>query len=1087
MSLERTNDKGVFTAESYRQNTETIQAMRAHLDRAWATNEMAELERKVREGEDAKRKLSELQKLTTANHVGPVYPSSVSSIEPVQPTAYIEEVGYDHQVSPSWPVLRRDSQPNTSRQSYQNVYANYVPTPHVPSPVVAQNSANLAHRHPHKHRPTTSTPGPVASNTNSARPVHWQGGHDFRTSSLANAFGTPYPPVSHMQKSTGPPTAQPTLAAMPNLTQSSNVQQNVAQSENLSTGNAIRNEHGARSSQHVILKQQQQLAFDFNTAVHAVREWKKESVLQTCHRFKQCALPNTHVDIPELRLRLAKLKNSTVYLVIVDDQGMLMEVHEYLESQDLPQRLQARIATLAINAPTKTSQLHRDPPLPKEPTSESNQPSQSQTTPVFSASKHAAAPTHTSRIPAASRPYAATPDISSNGTLPNGLANTGEYSRSASPGPPSSNTLTPRANSPLPHPRDAAIASSPSVLEGPRTPSHANKPTLARDVLRALGFSGKREREGGSENEDERASKKRVIDDRSSVSTTNSTSSIQAPAAITGAPVPSTNRRHAYQPYNPYRAWIPPSAQAASPLNLSYMPPKAIPNTVSPGEKYLSTTADSRTKIPLSQMTTLLLPVGTTSTMSDSSAVKVMATPSSYSPSTQNRQLADKDTVAASDLEVSQSTGTSLIQNNDTTVPPSRLHSPIDDQEGDSGSSKLPLFFRSSSTPLGDTSEIDDFDRNDAKDIHIVGPAEPLSEKAFGKSKTPYILIPPPPTWVKEFKARLERRRRNEAILEETDDDESLCDDVVGFESPAQGEIGSVTLSQSINRTSMTNPDSQRHSRMPLLDEKEEAAMQKCSSRLREAPCKWRDCDSLLNCADKLYLHLQNHVEQNNAEKSFPCHWQRCGRVFLHKHEMIFHLQVHAFMPVHCAYENCEETFRTARQYLQHSLQIHQTHKLRPSADPVLLQGHAELPDVPSVVPSYMAVSRSVAQYPISPGRHQVIGLWTLQNIFGKVDLAPQRYNLAKPFRPGEASAAELRSGHEYDFLETKPPMSSFPSRSAKWESMKGVADLNSDEVTAMFKDKGIVLWGKGGDDDIADEVVQAGNEEEAVRVLLQV
>lgn len=54
MSLERTNDKGVFTAESYRQNSEAIQAMRAHLDRVWVENEKAELERKVREGEVAR-------------------------------------------------------------------------------------------------------------------------------------------------------------------------------------------------------------------------------------------------------------------------------------------------------------------------------------------------------------------------------------------------------------------------------------------------------------------------------------------------------------------------------------------------------------------------------------------------------------------------------------------------------------------------------------------------------------------------------------------------------------------------------------------------------------------------------------------------------------------------------------------------------------------------------------------------------------------------------------------------------------------------------------------------------------------------
>ncbi|KAG7447581.1 uncharacterized protein BT62DRAFT_782651 [Guyanagaster necrorhizus] len=497
----------------------------------------------------------------------------------------------------------------------------------------------------------------------------------------------------------------------------------------------------------------------------------------------------------------------------------------------------------------------------------------------------------------------------------------------------------------------------------------------------------------------------------------------------------------------------------------------------------MSTMVHSATTNSSSQTATLSLPVGTSSAGSDQSAVKALEIPSSLPTLTQRPPLADEDTVATSNLEVSPPSGVLPVQRNSATTSTSRSQSPINDQEVGAGSGKLPLFFRSSSTPPGATGGIDDEDYRNEEDIRIFGPAKPLSAKAFGKRKIPHVVIPPPPKWVKDFKVRKERRP-NEAMFDEADDSE-----VDGFESPAQQEIGS-----------------QRHARIPVLDPKEDAAIQECSSRLREHPCKWNGCDSILNCSDKLYLHLQYHVEQNKAEKSFPCHWQRCGRVLLHRHEMISHLQTHAFMPLHCAYESmnciqcprhhliiwilatdCEETFRTARQYLQHSLQKHQNDKLRPSADPVMLQEDIELPDVPSVVPSYMAVARSVAQYPISPERHQVIGLWTLQNIFGKVDLAPQRYNLAKPFRPGEASAVELRSRHEYDFIETKPPVSSSPSRSAKWESVKDLPDLNSEEVTKMFKDKGLVLWGKGGDDDLIDQTTQAGSDEEAVEVLLQV
>ncbi|KAK0461762.1 uncharacterized protein EV420DRAFT_1527041 [Desarmillaria tabescens] len=1057
MSLERTNDSGTFTAESYRRNVQTIQAMQAHLEWMKVENERAELECKVREGEMARQQLLELQSLTAAtvpSNVGHPHASNGPPIDRVQSSAYIEEVGYDHQLSSSRSTPGHH-QPSTPYHS--NGHVNYSPAPHATVPIVAQNSANLASHHPYTHRQTTSIHGPPTS------------GQDFRTSSLTNALGgTPRPPISYVQPS-GPIAVQPTSVAAPDLTQSNNVQQHIAVKPGpLST---VRSEHPADLTQSASTKQhpgtffsEHILNLNFNTTITKVRPWTADTLIQMLRRFGREAPINTHVDIPELRLRVAKLENSTVRLVMVNDQGQSIEVKDYSELQGLPRRLLARIDSLPIGAKTvvaPTRNINSSPDVnPARPDSGVlRTSSQSFGDPLLPPNKLASQSNQPLQSQAASRPYAASPEVSGNGILRNELADAGESSRSASP--PLSNTLTPRVGSTLSRPRDVATSSSSSVLEGPRTPSHANKHTLARDVLRALGVPGKRGREGDSETEDERATKKRATDNSSTVSTTNSTSSTQAPkATVTGKPVtlpnplsrPPKEKTYQYAPYGYY-----PHVTWTQPYNPTSTHPTTIQNTGTHGVQDQSTTADSRIQNSSSQEATSLLPVGASSTGSDQPVVEAVAAPSSNPTSTQNPSPTNNDTVADSNHEVSHTAGASLVQNYNAMASTSRSQSPIDVQEGDAGSSKLPLFFRSSSTPPDDTGGVDDVDHNGAEDVRILGPAEPLSAKAFGKRKIPYVLIPPPPKWVKEFKARLERRR-HEAMFEEAGDVDVEVD---GFESPTQQEIGS-----------------QQHSRTPALDPQEEAATRECSSRLREYPCKWSGCDSLLNCADRLYLHLQYHVEQNKAEKSFPCHWQHCGRVLLHKHEMISHLQAHAFMPLYCAYENCEETI---------SLQKHQRDKLRPSADPVVLQEHIELPDVPSVVPSYMAVARSVAQYPISPERHQVIGLWTLQNIFGKVDLAPQRYNLAKPFRPGEMSAVELRNRHEYDFIETKPPFSSSPSRSAKWESVKGLTDLNSGEVTKIFKDKGIVLWGKGGDDDLVDETAQAGNDEEAVKVLLQV
>ncbi|KAG7447580.1 uncharacterized protein BT62DRAFT_782756 [Guyanagaster necrorhizus] len=167
MSLERANDNGVFTAESYRRNVQTIQAMEDQLKWMKLENEKAELERKVREGETAREQLVQLQGQMTATAPGNVGNANVSngpSIYPVQPSAYIEEVGYDNQPSSSRPT------PNHSQRYHPrpNGNMNYSSIP----PIAVNNSANVARHHPHMHRQTTFIPGSSPSDTNSIRPVH---------------------------------------------------------------------------------------------------------------------------------------------------------------------------------------------------------------------------------------------------------------------------------------------------------------------------------------------------------------------------------------------------------------------------------------------------------------------------------------------------------------------------------------------------------------------------------------------------------------------------------------------------------------------------------------------------------------------------------------------------------------------------------------------------------------------------------------------------------------------------------------------------------------------------------------------------
>lgn len=402
-----------------------------------------------------------------------------------------------------------------------------------------------------------------------------------------------------------------------------------------------------------------------------------------------------------------------------------------------------------------------------------------------------------------------------------------------------------------------------------------------------------------------------------------------------------------------------------------------------------------------------------------------------------------------------------------------RSPSPTEDQNLALGG--LPLFLpsppasltadRSSAPPPPDTDD-DGFVLDDAGSL-------PLSRKRYSteredgeaidtdssvvvvkkkRKKRPYVLVPPPPRYVKKIKGS----RRKEGVAR------------------ADGETTDEGDSRS--RIQYSQPETIQfieHERLVVKDG---------TCRFAERPCKWRDCDAVLNCGVNLFAHLEKHGQDDPQRMPFRCRWKGCGKKFRTNDDRHEHFKVHGIFPIPCAYAGCDQSFFDSTEAFNHKDREHggQQSPAQPPRLPYPPAIPATVGRLPPRLPSYRVVPRRVHKARISADRHAVVGPWVLWNIFGPVQLNTKKQNVSIRGRiaadKGGAKADANRD--EYDFLL---PLSAGSSR------VTPLDELHSSEVTRTVA-RGLTLWGGAmgvvatpGDDSVSSESLKVSESPAAV------
>ncbi|KAG6910140.1 hypothetical protein DXG01_012899 [Tephrocybe rancida] len=302
-----------------------------------------------------------------------------------------------------------------------------------------------------------------------------------------------------------------------------------------------------------------------------------------------------------------------------------------------------------------------------------------------------------------------------------------------------------------------------------------------------------------------------------------------------------------------------------------------------------------------------------------------------------------------------------------------------------------------------------------------------------------YILVPSPPEWVRKYKVqqlRTKRRRLSTLVADHESEIES-------FSQSSAPEIDDeeVEFIDLDPANDLANDEAER-----------EAILLSCS-QLVQRQCKWNGCDAILASTGKLIRHFA-YAHREIFEDICICRWQQCGRHAVNWAELFNHLKGHALIPLQCAYENCEETFRTPRQLARHHEAEHSNDVLKTSAmqfNPNL-QSPADAP--PLVIPSYLI--EPVQQPSISKERHATFGPWVLRQIAGPVNTEVKRYNAASKLLQSP-SRGDKRGNQPYDFLSF--PSTNYSSNPSQPSKVRGMEDLISGEVSNMAHN-GLVLWG---------------------------
>ncbi|KAH7909453.1 hypothetical protein BJ138DRAFT_1155277 [Hygrophoropsis aurantiaca] len=317
-----------------------------------------------------------------------------------------------------------------------------------------------------------------------------------------------------------------------------------------------------------------------------------------------------------------------------------------------------------------------------------------------------------------------------------------------------------------------------------------------------------------------------------------------------------------------------------------------------------------------------------------------------------------------------------------------------------------------------------------------------------------YILVPPPP---RDWKLGAKRRRTRQK----------------GYSQKVQ--------------------DLDHEDEVPAYSMAEQIALDESLYRVMERPCRWKNCDAIMNSGGNMLKHLELHATGSGKRASSLCGWKGCQRRFSSPTSRRTHLEGHAYYPIPCRHPGCSETFLQPVELMHHDLRFHsqsQPHNslIRTTARPFAPTIAQSLGVVPRILPAYRVEPRHIRQIGITLQRHRVIGPQVLQNIFAPVELNLRKQNAPMRSRnSNQMGGTDDRSRSlgarpdEYDFL------ASLSSASSK---LSALDKLDSETVSQMAA-TGLALFGpepgshseEGVEEDIDMEDIDADLEESVVEL----
>lgn len=527
-----------------------------------------------------------------------------------------------------------------------------------------------------------------------------------------------------------------------------------------------------------------------------------------------------------------------------------------------------------------------------------------------------------------------------------------------------------------------------------RTPAQANKKTLARDILHALG---KRQRPAHVEEAAQPPALKRVDDSSKGIQNIGvSGSALESNVAIAGSAQggASLSEDHNSTKYAqnlarplgalqtqapaPAPVHVPePHATSATPVQQPSAPSLPIPREEAP-QPVASSSKLGVSPTSQSPANSLLSLPGTQdhgTTPDSSSQSKLRNSPM--------RALSEEvlpPPLSPSPSKTKTTSGVSSSPGERMSVDPSpasvaRGVSPVFSEEDE-----VPLFLPSGSTPPS-PSVSDLVDGRGAFDVGTSG------RKGKGKARRnrAYVLIPIPSP---RTKAAMLRAKKEDAARHKQTGAASSSSNTSSRHAATPSTSRATSRGAPSTSRAPSSKRSTRSDAWPVAQEEEDGeydftydslgnelsgedriVLENSCMRANSTMCKWAGCDAVLNSVLSLCTHLRKvHEPASNPGESvaFQCRWVGCWHQCRSK-STLKHFLKHAMADLPCPFANCIQTFRTLGQLRRHTdpklreEYHHDVRFLKKLCKPIASENNPPPPPIPPApVPSYMTVTRMV-------------------------------------------------------------------------------------------------------------------------------